>query len=161
MAGSDIIATVARKGEIATAQPARFAALRSAAEHLTRRNVDRAIVEVMAEAVARLTVLAYEQDADGWANIDGATGKVLVPLPWGKVGYRRWGLRSAEANALRVMLQARQWRLGVFLYDRSRRAWHVNRGDYPTLGDALTYWERQPLTVAEYREARARMLDGA
>lgn len=158
MAGSDIIATVARKGDIATAKPARFAALRAAAESLTRRNVDRATVEVMAEAVQRLTVLAYEQDADGWANIDGATGKVLVPLPWGKVGYRRWGLRAAEANILRAMLQARQWRLGVYLYDRSRRSWHVNQGDYPTLPDALAYWERQPLTVAEYRDARARLV---
>src|SRR5688572_14510661 len=95
-----------RKQALSTAQPGRYTTLRAAAEILSLRNVDGAVCELMNEALARLVVLAYEQDAGTFCNIDGATGKLLVPLPWGSNGEQRWGLRPSEANTLREILFA-------------------------------------------------------
>ena len=160
-----IVATVARKGEIAQASPARHTAVRQAAEALSRRNADAAIVELLNEAMQRLTLLAYERDADGYCNIDGVTGKLLIPAPWGRAGYKRWGLRPTESVILREMVQQRQLARGsqapgLWLYDRTRRCWRVNLYDFETLADGQMYWQRWPLSVAEYRKARSKRLGG-
>ncbi len=158
-----IVVTVARKGEIAQAAPARHTSLRHAAETLSRRNVDAALVELFGEAVQRLTLLAYEQDPNGYCNIDPATGKLLIPAPWGRAGHKRWGITPSESVVLREMIQQRQlgWKgraPGLWRYDQSQRTWRLNLYDFDTLADAQRYWERWPLTVAEYRAARAKRL---
>lgn len=155
-----IIATVARKDGIAQAAPARHTALRTAAENLSRRNVDQAVIELMMEALQRLVDLAYEQDSGGFCNIDGPTGKVLIPLPWGRNGHQRWGLRPQEANVLREIVQGRQYAPGIFVYDRMRRAWFVNLHDFPSRDVAMGSLERYPLGIKEYRNARIKRLGG-
>lgn len=160
-----IITIVTRKEAIAQAAPARHTALRKAAEDLSRRNVDAAIVELFMEAMQRLTLLAYEQDGHGYCNIDPVTGKLLIPAPWGRAGYRRWGITPSESVVLREMVQRRQMGRdgrapGLWLYDASRRSWRLNLFDFDTLRDGQAYWQRWPLTVVEYRQARtARLVD--
>lgn len=155
-----IVYTLARKPGIATARPARHTAIRQAAESLTRRNVDAATVELLQEALQAATGLLYEADSDGQpANMDHATGRALVPLPWGRAGHSRWGLRPQEANILRRILFDRQaYGPPLYLYDRSRRAWFVNRQDYPTLTHAAKYLRRYAISIAEYRAARVNVL---
>lgn len=152
--------TLARKEGLSLVTPARHTLLRNAVTNLSRRNIDQSICELMNEALARLVLLAFERDDDGrLCNVDGATGRVLVPLPWGKLGYAKWGLAPSEANAMRRIMLIRQ-REGVplFSYDRSRRAWFVNLDDYPDGVRILRQFKEWEITVTEYRAARVQVV---
>jgi hypothetical protein len=160
---SGIIKLVERKGDIAQSAPKRHTALRKAADVLSLRNVDQAIVELFGEAVQRLTLLAYEQDGSGFCNIDPITGRLLLPAPWGRLGHKRWGITPSESVVLREMILQRQIGRGgrspgLWRYDQSQRTWRLNLYDFDTLADGQKYWERFPLTVAEYRDARSKRL---
>jgi hypothetical protein len=158
-----IIRTMERKSDVVEVRPERFSTVQRAAQALSRRNADGAVVELFAECMQRLTLLAYERDDDGYVNIDPVTRRILIPLPYGKAGHRRWGITSSESVILREMIQQRQGQTadrppGLWLYDRTRRCWRLNLFDWDTLQDGQRYWSRWPLTVAEYREARSRRL---
>jgi hypothetical protein len=135
--------------------------LRQAAENLSRRNADTAILELFDEGLQRLNVLAYERDEDGYVNIDPVTHKLLIPVIWGRSGHRRWAITRSESVVLREMIQARQPECegrppGLWQYDRARKNWRLNLFDYDTLADAQAYWQRWPLSVSEFRQARGR-----
>ncbi len=153
---NEITRVTQRKAAIAQAAPERHTAVRRAAEALSRRTIDQATVELLNEALARLCVLCYERDEDGrLCNIDPATGRVLVPLPWGKMGYAKWGLTATEGDAMRRIMLARQRDgLPLFHFDRSRRAWFVNLDDYGDGGQVLGQMREWEITVGEYRAVR-------
>ncbi len=153
-----IVVTVARKGEIAHASPQRHTTLRHAAEALSRRNTDQAMIELFMEALSRLVDLCYEVDSGGFCNIDGPTGKVLIPLPWGRNGHARWAIRPQESNILREIMQGRQYAPGLFIYDRIRRNWNANLHDFPSRDAAVVYLTRYPIGITEYRSARTKRL---
>ena len=159
MNGKHPVEQMGRKQGIAGTTPARHTSLRAAAESLSRRNIDAAVVEILMEAVQRATQLAYERDDSGLlCNVDSVTFKLLVPAPWGRNGYKRWGLRLVEGVCLREVMQQRQRPSadrppGLFLYDRTERSWRVNMFDYDFLSDAQRYWEKHPISVQEYRAA--------
>lgn len=160
-----IVRTIARKEGISHADPPRHSALRAAAEQLSLRNVDAAVVELFMEAMQRLTLLAYERDADGYCNIDPVTWRLLIPAPFGRAGHKRWGITPSEAVVLREMVQCRQIATGdrapgLWLYDASRRAWRLDLFNFDVLADGQRYWQRWPFSVQEYREARRRRLGG-
>lgn len=151
-----------RKVGLSNATPQRHTGLRAAAESLSLRNVDAAICELMNEALARLVLLAFEVDAGGFCNIDGATGKLLIPLPWGRNGYARWGLRPQEANILRQVLFDWEDDLPSLLrYDRARRAWFVCLGDFDNVRVAKCWLRQHQVTIGVYRVARAKRIAGA
>jgi hypothetical protein len=159
MNSNGIIAMVERKQTIAQAAPARHSTLRHAAESLSLRNVDQAAVELMSEALNRLTLLAYEVDDSGArCNVDlRGGGRLLVPCPWGRGGHKRWGLTTSEANILRALMLARQKRgnaAPLFAYDGMRKCWYLNIFDYAGYESALAYLTRCPLSIVEYRGAR-------
>jgi hypothetical protein len=161
--GNNILATLERKTAISTATPERFTAIGRAADNLSRRTVDAAIVELMSEAMQRLTLLAYERDDAGYVNIDPVTWRLLIPAPHGRAGHRKWGLTRAESDVLRDMLRERQAQTdsrppGLWLYDRTRKQWRVNLFDYDALSDGQAYWQRWPLSIQEYRLMRSRRL---
>ena len=110
------------------------------------------------EALARLTVLCYERDEDGQlCNVDPATGKVLVPLPWGKAGFAKWGISPTEADSMRAIMFTRQRQgLPLFHFDRSRRAWYLNLADYPDGAAMVAQMREWEITGAEYKLARAK-----
>lgn len=148
------IIIVQRKEGIAQAAPQRHTSLRKAAEALSLRNVDQAVCELFCEALMRLVDLAYEEDAGGFCNIDRVTCKVLIPLPWGRAGHKRWALRPQEAVLLREIMQRRQQLQGLFLYDGTRHSWHLNLKAYATRDDANAYLTRYPVAISELRRAR-------
>jgi len=152
-----IVRTVERKEELAKVTPQRYMVVRRAAESLSRRNVDSATTELLNEALARLTALCYERDDGGvLCNVDPATGRVLVPLPWGRAGYRKWGLTPTEANAMRLIMLTRQHRgVPLFFFERSRRAWYLNRTDYANGKAVLRQLKEWEITVGEYQGARS------
>jgi hypothetical protein len=160
---NNIIHTIERKPSIAQAAPARHSTLRAAAQSLSLRNVDQAAVELMAEALNRLTMLCYEVDDDGTpCNVDvRGGGRLLVPAPWGRGGHKRWGLTPSEANIMRALMlglmlgrQQRGKAAPLMAYDGMRKCWYLNIFDFPSYEAALAYLERWPLTIQEYRGAR-------
>jgi hypothetical protein len=162
MANSNgILHQLQRKAAISTAAPERHTAIARAADNLSRRNADAAIVELYMEAMQRLTLLAYEQDEAGYVNIDAVTWRLLLPAPWGRAGHRRWAITRTESEVLREMIQTRQAQTdhrppGLWLYDRARRCWTLNLFDFDVVADGQTYWRRWPISILEYRQARSR-----
>lgn len=96
--------TLERKATVANATPQRFSPIRNIAEHLSRRNLAGAKAEILNEALEKLTLLCYESDGSGFCNIDRVTGRILIPMPCGRLGYQYWGLYPTEAKVLRVIL---------------------------------------------------------
>jgi hypothetical protein len=151
-----------RKAGLSVAQPQRYTGLRKAAEHISLANVDAATCELMNEALARLVQLCYEEDAGGFCNIDGATGRILIPLPNGRNGRTRWGLRPQEANILRQVLF--DWDhdgSSLLRYDRTRKSWFINLFDFGNYHLAKRWVALHQITIAVYRDARAKRLESA
>ena len=126
-----------------------------AAAELSRAGDNQQRVELLNEAVLAMTKLCYEADPDGQpANIDSRTYRLLVPAPWGRAGWKRWGLRAWEAEILRQILIVRcQMRRvePLFDYNTEARTWHVNMQHYSRLDVALMYWKQNPVTLREWR----------
>jgi hypothetical protein len=156
---SEIVRIVGRKGAIMAASPKQHMPVRAAAEALSRRNVAQAKAEVLSEALWALVTLCYEADDTGaLCNVDGATGRLLVPAPMGRVGHRRWGLRYTESEVLRAILMGWQRARGeppLLTYDSVSRGWHLNIFDYATHPAALGWLQRHPITAGQWRSAYA------
>jgi len=149
---NDIFHTIARKQSVGGVQPPRHTTIQRAAESLSRRTVDMATCELLNEAHSRLIILCYQRhDSGQLCNVDDATGRILIPLPWGKAGYAKWGLTPSEGDWFRRIMFARQ--LGgvpLFHFERSRRSWYVDIRTYAVI-PPLDEWE---ISLAEYRMAR-------
>lgn len=117
------------------------------AERLTMAGILAARVEIANEMLSRFAQTLYERDTDGeWANVDVRTYRILLPMPWGKKGYKRWGgLRWHEADILRRILLTRQRsetkpkRPHLFVYDEDCNCWLLDMDGYPTF-DAARFW---------------------
>lgn len=140
---------------VQTAQPARHTPARAAAQALTRRGMMAAKAELCNTALLGLTELCFEMDTDGQrANVD-PDGRILIPLPWGRLGGKAWGLRASEQRALRVIIQqsGRPPAGTRSTRDTDGRAWLLNLAySKQTAGAYLRSW---PVTTAEYRAAAA------
>lgn len=150
--------TLQRSQAMLDAQPQRHTLPRLAdvAQSLTRAGVAAAHAELCNAALQQLAQLAYQTDTDGRpANVD-LDGRLLVPAPWGKSGYQKWGLRRREADVLRAVLMARQTpqqgrAVPLFTYGEDTRAWYVNVQDYPTEAHAMAYIRQFGITSREYK----------
>lgn len=148
-----IPAELARTEAIAGATPERFAPLRKVAKALSRRGLAAAKVELVNVALLELVNLAFEDDTDGRrANVD-PDGRILIPLPWGRMGHKAWELRRTEANALRWLMLQRYATQNepLFVYDAGGRTWLVNLAY--SKRSALSYLRTMPVTLAEWRQA--------
>ena len=125
------------------------------AADISRAGNNQARVELLQEACLAMTKLCYECDPDGQpANLDSRTYRLLIPAPWGKAGWRRWGLRAWEAEILRqIMIVRCQMRRAepLFDYNTESRTWHVNMQQYGRLDVALLYWKSNPVMLKEWR----------
>ena len=156
---TDITKFTAQKVTIATARAQRHTqkAVLTAASSLSRAGRARANAEVCNEAIVRLLNLLYEYDPDidDFPNIDSATGRILIYVPWSFHNHKRWGLRVLQADVLRDYLlrlqvlfeSGKQSTPPVFLFDRYARRWELNIHDYPKLGQALAYFEKREITA--------------
>lgn len=127
----------------------------AAAQELSMAGNNQARVELLQESVLALTTVLYECDPDGTpANIDTRTHRILLPVPWGKAGWKRWGLRDWEAGILRQILIVRgQMRrvAPLFDYNAESRTWHIDLHAYPRLDLALMYWKSHPILLKDWR----------
>jgi hypothetical protein len=127
------------------------------AAQLSRRGRMKASAELCNEAVGALVRLCYQGDTDGNpANVDGATGRLLIPVPWGEKGHKYYGLRSTEQRALRRYMFDLQEHTAagapLFTYDGPERSWYLNVWDFPSGPVALEYWQRCGMSEKAYRE---------
>lgn len=126
-----------------------------AASELSRAGENQKRVELLQEACFAMTKLCYEIDQDGQtANVDSRTHRLLVPAPWGRSGWKRWGLRAWEAAILGRILRMRcemQRVPGVFDYNTETGKWYLNYGHYQRLDQALMYWKSNPITLKDWR----------
>lgn len=126
-----------------------------AAAELSNAGSNQMRVELLNEACLAITKLCYEIDPDGVpCNVDNRTYRLLVPAPWGKAGWKRWGLRDWEAGILRQILMVRcqmQRTQPLFDYNAETRTWHANLQAYPRLDLALIYWKSNPISLRDWR----------
>jgi hypothetical protein len=162
--------TLARMEETRQAHPSPFTparAVTAVGDELTRRGLAALAVEHLQAALFRVVELAYEEDVDGrLCNVDSHDGRLLIPVPWGSVGHRRYGLRRREADVLRFFLLERMTpRPGapvpLFQYDHERRAWFVNLADYSTRAIAGSWLKQSGLTVRAYKECLRRVQEAS
>jgi hypothetical protein len=160
-----------RVQELRAKGPARFGRERiaEAADAINRAGDMQLRVELANEALAALCVVLYQADADGRTpNLDRLTWRLLVPAPWGRGGWKRWGLRAWEADCLRGILMIRCEMIrhqNLFDYNAAGQTWHIDLKTFPTLETAMQYLKRYPITLDEWRKrsepakvaARARM----
>lgn len=129
--------------------------LAAAAAELSLAGNNQARVELLNEAVLALAKVLYECDPDGLpANIDTKTHRILIPVPWGRAGWKKWGLRYWESELLRKILIVRGQMRRVqplFDYNEAARTWHLNYGDYSRLDLALLHWKQNQITLKEWR----------
>jgi len=145
-----------KNGIAATALQAGRNRVGNVAGSLSLRGQMKARAELCNEAVARLIRLCYEADTGGGpANVDAVTGRILIPLPWGEKGHRRYGLRSTEQRALRAYMFDLQSHkpagAPIFTYDPLSRSWYLNFYDHKGPG-ALEYWQQWGLNESAYSE---------
>lgn len=158
MPASDVLNILDRKADIMGAQPRPHTPLRSIAEQLTRRNLASAHAELLNEALQRCTSMLYESDASNrLCNVDENTGRILLPVPWGRAGHRQWGLRYTESQVLRAILLAHQKvhdqgkRPALYLYDTDTRAWLLNLFDFASSEAGLQRIQQTPISPAQWR----------
>lgn len=131
--------------------------LQNAAHELSLRGDTQTHVEIVNEALCRVTQLLYEADTDGsFANIDNRTYRILVPVAWGSAGWKTWGLRQWEAEILRSILIERSAqqskRPALFDYSPDSRTWFVNVSDYGSYDLAQRFLQRESVTLAQWRK---------
>ncbi len=153
----ELLNIVDRKHEIRTLpEPATFVKQRiaQAAQDLNRAGDMQCHVEIANEALCKFAGILYQKDSDGtFANIDNRTHRLLVPAPWGKRGWKYWGLRHWEATILRSVLISRlaEPRPPLFDYNAHTQTWYLNVADYKTLDAANYVLHRCAITVSEWR----------
>jgi hypothetical protein len=161
------LAVVQRKYEVRASEPGphtqpRVSALAKAAEALSRRNMLSARCELANEALSALVALCYERDAGGeLCNVDPHTLRVLVPMPWGRAGHKRWGMRASEAVCMRWIMLKRvdAWTASqrplLLDYDSGSRSWLLNLKDYSTPEAAAFWLGKSRIKLGEWRAAAA------
>ena len=124
------------------------------AEELSRAGTMQAHLDVCIAAMVALANVLYATDADNrHANVDEATGRILIPLPWGSTGYRHWGLRKWEGYCLRKVLIAKCGRGGAVLFgfDHATNQWYIDMETFPTVNSALLWIHQHGPTLHEWR----------
>lgn len=122
--------------------------IRTAPAKLDHNPETRRIVEAQSQKVhytqlagllqAKLNLVAervYERTSGGqWWNVDPATCKLLLPLPWATYSHKSWGLYRSEADLLRLAVTwLRVKREGPAWYDEGAKRWFWSLGMYPDL----------------------------
>lgn len=122
-----------------------------AADALNRLTTEGRYVVACMDAVLRLTELCYVTTGSRLVNVDNLTWRLIINVPWSRAGAGLYGLRDWESKILRsVMVGRSQQRRKRPLFSFGRGRWYLNMDDYPAVDAAITYWQRNQLTVDEW-----------
>lgn len=127
----------------------------AAAEELNRAGYLQAQLGVAEGALVSFIQTLYATDADQRpANYDEATGRILIPLPWGSSGWKHWGLTKTEAAHLRRVLMGRaimRKPAPLFCHDQESKQWFLDTETYPTTDAALMWVQKFGPQLGEWR----------
>lgn len=144
---------LARTEAVQAAQVERVGPLRSLARNVTRRGAMAAKAEIGNHALLAMVEECFAADGDGITpNVD-RDGRLLIPAPWGRSGYKHWGLRITEARALNWLLRRRCETQSepLFVYDPDIKRWLLNLAY--SRRTALAYLKGYPINLGEWRAA--------
>ncbi len=125
--------------------------LASQADSLSNAAHIQASIEVANESLCKLASICYECIDRQPVNIDHYTYRLLIPMPWGDSGYRKWGMRAIEARVLRAVLMNRAHSdPQAALFDYADRQWFLNAHTYKSAAAALAYLKGKPIVAREW-----------
>ena len=125
-------------------------------EDLHRGAILKAELLRVNDCLMRLAELCYATSDDGERdNIDPATGRIVIPKPWGSMGREYFGLSRRTADILRRCLlhPKPSKRPPLFVYDATTRDWCVNLEDYPHMMAAMFWLKNERIDLPEWRQA--------
>lgn len=125
--------------------------LTEAAEGLNRAGLHQLALTNATASLVALSKILFDLEGGQFANIDPVTRRILIPVPWGAAGYKRWALRKWEGETLRAILMDRgedDSRPMLFLYDEGQ--WFVSP-DYDSYEAALAWIKEYGPTLEEWR----------
>lgn len=80
-----------------------------------------------------------------WVNVDGHTGRILIPTPWGNSkGAKQWNLYPLEAECLRYIMLEHSSQLdkpSPYRFSTDSRWWCLDMENFPSLELAM-FWIR-------------------
>lgn len=126
-----------------------------AATNLSRRGDLAAKVELANEAICNFISKVYTREPDGeWVYIDPITYRILIVKPWGDSGWKTSGLLRSEARTVSRILMSRVRRGDPVLFDFNSvtREWYLNLALFRSYEAAISYTERFPIRIKEWRE---------
>lgn len=140
--------------------------LQAQAEQISRLGDLQAHLDAVTASLVALSGILFDSENGRYVNIDPLTRRILVPVPWGSAGWKRWGLRKWEGGCLRKVLMDRLVGRQPLLFDYSDypHGWFVERG-YNDSESVLQWLHKYGPTLDEWRAvveahratARARM----
>lgn len=119
--------------------PERRTVLKPLAEAYSKKVLMQAHAENM-NSVMKYVIETYYEEADDGSYWNIGTAGLIEPVPWGRNGYKRWGVNRMYSECIRreLMRQQEQERLPcLYLFNKDRKRWHVNLTDYPTQEHAM------------------------
>lgn len=121
------------------------------AEELSNAARIQGAIEMSNEALFKVVSLLYETVDRFPVNVDSRTYRVLIALPWGDTGYKRWGMHAVEARILRALLIARSKNPKTpALFDYGDGRWHLAVQHYASAALAADYLRTHPITSKEW-----------
>jgi hypothetical protein len=114
-------------------------------------------------AVSALIHLVYESDSSGMpVNVDENDYRILIPVPWGRMGGAEYGLSWSEGEVLRLHVNLLIVDVAIdaeplFRYKSGWRQWFLNAGIYQTVEAADDYWRHFAMTLDSYRECERKL----
>ena len=147
--------TVDRWPQAATAQVSRWSRqkLGDVATAQSRRVLGEAKAHLLNQALRRFVTILYDGAPHTWWNID-PTGKIIIPTPWSRQRHPEFGISDPDSRALRIhvadVVASLPPRRSLFWFDEGAGRWHLNRGSFPELSQALD-WVDGPARVTPAR----------
>lgn len=123
--------------------------LESRTDSMDRANVLQVQLSAATASLVAVTKLLYVQIDDRFVNMDHETRRILIPVPWGSRGWKRWELRKWEGEVLRGILTDIAGGKDPVLFYPSAAGWYVN--DDWNQDQALTWIRTNGPTLAEWR----------
>lgn len=126
--------------------------MQAQAEQISRLGDLQTHLDAVTASLVALGGILFDSEHGRYVNIDPATRRILIPVPWGSAGWKRWNLRKWEGECLRRVLMGRLGGRQPLLFDYSDylHGWFVERG-YNDRESVLQWLHKHGPTVDEWR----------
>ncbi len=124
--------------------------LEMAAQDMDRAALLQMGLNTVTGSLVALSGILFNQSGGRYANIDTQSRRILIAVPWGSHGWKRWNLRKWEGECLRFIIQCKE-REGGSPFVSMANHWHVARGWDDR--ESLLHWAKDTITLEDWRDA--------